>query len=156
MVVTHGIVSRAASVARRFFASIFFTLLVCDQKQMEHHFLRPAKQYFQVLGVPVAGFELDLERMSPSLLRSQLNPSYANPFKRARAMYCTKRNETNLYISIAKGNSKQLDCIGKKSPQYYHVLSDNDLVAAVTAESCFNDLFQLGLEIWEQFTGVTI
>ena len=153
---SYSIVSRAASVAQRYFASIFFTLLVCDQQQMEHHFLRPSKEYFQVLGVPVAGFELDLERMFPSLLRSQLNPSYANLFKRARAMYCTKRAETNLYISIAKGNSKQLDCIGRKSAQYYHVLSDNDLVAAVTAESCLNDLFQLGPEIWEQFTGVTI
>ena len=153
---SYSIIRRVASVAQRFCASIFFTLLVCDQQQMEEHFLPPAKEYFHTLGESVAGFELDLERMFPSLIRKQPRPSYVNPFARARAMYCTARAENHLFISIAKGNTKQLDCVGKKSPKYFHILSDDDLVAAVTAESCLNDFFQLGPEIWEQFTGVTI
>ena len=85
--------------------------------------------------------------MFSSLLRHQLRPNYTDFFAHAHAMYCISCRETNLFISIAKGNDKQFDCKGKKSPQYFHVLSEDDLVAAVTAESCFNDLFQLGSEI---------
>ena len=97
---SYSIVSKTASVAQRFFASIFFTLLVCDQNQMENQFLKPAKNYFHVLGVPVAGFELDLKRMFPSLLRHHLRPSYSNSFQRACTMHCTGRTEKQLFISI--------------------------------------------------------
>ena len=85
-------------------------------------------------------------------LRHQMRPSYSHLFQRTRTMYCTGRTEKQLFISIAKGNTKQLDCIGKKSPRFYQLLSDDDLVAAVTTESCLNDFFQLGPEIWQQFT----
>ena len=71
------------------------TLLVCDQHHMEHHFLQPTQQYFRTLGVHVAGFELDLERVFPSLLRHQLRPSYSNFFARAHyVLYRPVRNQS--------------------------------------------------------------
>ena len=98
---------------------------------MENQFLRPAQHYFGDLDVLVAGFELDLERMFPSLIQNQLHPSYSNLFNRAYATYCTDQTENNLYISIAKGSQHQLNCIGKKPPKDHHVMSDDDVVAAV-------------------------
>ena len=81
----------------------------------------------------MASFELDLERMIPSLLRHRLSPTYSNFLTRTCAMCSTNRTETKLSISITKGHSTQLDYIGKTSPQYFHVLSNDNLVAAVSA-----------------------
>ena len=150
------IVSRAASVACRLFQSSFFSLQILTQQQLVTQFLRPAQQYFSALNVDVAGFELDLKRMFPSLDRSMLRPAYTNLFDRCTKMYCYRRTEKDIYISVAHGSDSQLDCIGKKSPKYYSVFSSRELVDRITLDAYLNDLFQIGSDIFEQYTGVAI
>ena len=150
------IVSRAATVACRLFQSSFFSLQILTQQQLITQFLQPAKQYFSEQNIEVAGFELDLKRMFPSLNRSMLRPAYVDLFNRCQKMYCYRRTDKDVYISVAHGADSQLDCIGKKSPKYYYVFSSQELVDRITLDAYLNDLFQIGSDVLEQYTGVAI
>ena len=149
-------VARAASTACQIFQSSFFTLQVLNQKQFVSQFLIPARDYFAFVNIDVAGLELDLERMFPSLKRQKLQPAYSTLIDRIQKMYCHYRTDKNLYISIAKGSEKTLDTVGKKSDKYYRVFDGTQLVDCLTLEGYLNDLFQVGTGIHEQFTGVSI
>ena len=71
-------------------------------------FLQPAKQYFSEQNIEVAGFELDLKCMFPSLNRSMLRPAYVDLFNRCQKMYCYGRTDKDVYISVAHGADSQL------------------------------------------------
>ena len=80
--------------------------------------------------------------MFPGLDRSMLRPAYTNLFCRRTKMYCYRRAEKGVYTyaSVARGSDSQLDCIEKKSPQYYSVSSNRELVDRITLDAYLNDL----------------
>ena len=60
-------VGRATTVLIKQFTQRFITLEINAAKHMINGWLKPAPQYYQQRAVPMAAFELDLERMYPSI-----------------------------------------------------------------------------------------
>ena len=141
-------------MACRLLQSFFFPLQILTQQQLITQFLPPATQCFSQQNIEVAGFELDLKRMFPSLNRSMLRSAHVDLFKRCQKMYCYRRTDKDVYICVAHGADSQLDCIGEKSPKYYYVFSSQELVDRITLDAYSNDLFQIGSDVLEQYTGI--
>ena len=82
-------------------------------------FLHPAREEYKRLGIPVGGFELDIERMFPSIIRDQVPSAWQSVSDRYDVLSPLRRGETARFVSLAKGNARDMDCLGMKDQRYY-------------------------------------
>ena len=116
-------VSRALSVLVRTYTKTFFALEVVDQADLITSFLHPARQWYREHNIPCAAFELDLDRMFPNIERHAVPQAYEDLAKRYIQLVGMNRLQSSVYVSIAKGGARDLDCLGKKDTRFFYVYS---------------------------------
>ena len=149
-------VGRATTVLIKQFTQHFITLEINDEKHMINGWLKPARQYYQQQAIPMAAFELDLERMYPSIPRHRVKPAWKALLKRFKQFLLIHRNDDQCYVSVAKGGDRQLDCLGRRSNRYFDVYSFAEILDVLDFDVLYNDFFCMGEEIRAQVTGVAI
>lgn len=168
-------VGRALTVLVKTYTQAFITLQLLDQTHMVNGYLKLAKAFFAEKGIPVAGFELDVVRMFPSLDRTTVFQGYRKLAKRYLATQDRKqgtKGKYTLWVSIAKGGDRAMDGLGRKSTQDYWVCRAGQARRSVQASRLRydlgalhnfvlwdlfgNDIFALGAEIGVLATGVAI
>ena len=105
------------------YTDTFVTLQLSDQNH-----LIPARDECAATGVAMGGFELDVERMFPSIPRDRVMKAWEGLATRYATMGNTKRvGGSNIYVSIDKGGNRKLDCVGRKSERDYWVSSIGEI-----------------------------
>ena len=117
-----GRIGRAATVLVKAYTDMFVTLQLSDQDHLIDSFLIPARDECATTGVAMGGFELDVERMFPSILRHRVMKAWEDLAKRYATMGNTKRVGGNdIYVSIDRGGNQKLGCAGRKSDRDFWV-----------------------------------
>ena len=148
--------SRVATVMLKQYTHSFMTLEILDQAHLVWGFLQPAREWYARTNTPVGVFELDLERMFPSIQRNRVPQAWKNLASRFSKMLPTRRGTDDLFVAVAKGQSKDMDVFGAHSSKYYENFSLSEFHTLVCLDLYTNGLFQLGHELWDQVTGVAI
>ena len=147
---------RCLSLLLRVYTHTFVSLEILDQAHLVQGFLRPAREEYKRLGIPVGGFELDIDRMFPSIIRDQVPSAWQSLSDRYDALNPLRRGESARFVSLAKGNARDMDCLGMKDQRYYDTFSISEIHDLMKVDLFLNSFFQLGHELWEQFSGVAI
>ena len=100
---------------------MFFGLKVLDQAHFLTSFLLPAKQWYEQNKIPCAAFELDLDRMFPNIRRERVPLAYEDLCKRYLDLVGPRWDTSAVFVSIAKGGSRDMDCVGQRDSRYLFV-----------------------------------
>ena len=150
-------IGRAATVLVKAYTDTFVTLQLSDPNHLIHSFLIPAREECASTGVAMGGFELDVERMFPSVPRHCVMNAWEDLAQRYATMGNTKRVGGNdIYGFTGKGGNRKLDCMGQKSDRDYWVYTITEIHETLRFELHMNDLYTMGGDIGRQATGVAI
>ena len=141
---------------QKVYAHTFLTLQILDQAHLLWGFLQPARAEYKRLGIPVSGFELDIDRMFPSIVRDQVPHAWQSLNDTYDKLNPMRRGEHERFVSLAKGNARDMDCLGAKDSRYFDVFSVQDIHQIMKVDLFLNSFYQLGTDLWEQCTGVAI
>ena len=112
-------VGRATTVLIKQFTQHFITLEINDEKHMINGWLKPAHHYYQRHAIPMAAFEMDLERMYPSIPRHRVKPAWKALLRRFKQFLLIHRNDDQCYVYCGKGRGP---AVGLPGPPVKQVL----------------------------------
>ena len=91
------------------YTDTFVTLQISDQNHLINSFLTPASEECEGTGIAMGGFELDVERMFPSIPRERVMRAWEGLATRYATLGNTKRvGGTTIWVSIDKGGNRKL------------------------------------------------
>ena len=116
----------------------FFSLETLDQAHLVQGFLRPAREEYKCLGILVGGFELDIDRMFPSIIHDRVPSVWQSVSDRYDVLNPLRRGETARFVSLVKGNARDMDSLGMKDQKYYDTFSIAEIHDLMKGHLFFN------------------